>query len=161
MTFLPEHTKLALSVDVALAKPKNVAETDALLAAIDKLGDPGTSLVSLPLVRQRHGDRAAVDLLRRSTRVADGPRTLVAVDAALALTATKADFEEIDRSLALLRRPDAISEIALDTDIADLLLARALESAGKPDEAAKWMAKIDAAFVHADPGLKATLAKLK
>ncbi len=161
MTFLPEHTKLALAVDVALAKPTDVAKADALLAAIDKLGDPGTSLVSLPLVRQRHGDRAAVDLLRRSTRVGDGPRTLVAVDAALALIATKADVEEIDRSLALLRRPDAISEIALDTDIADLLLARALESAGKPDEAAKWMAKIDAAFVHADPGLKATLAKLK
>ena len=160
-TFLPEHSKLALSIDVALARPADPRANDALLTLVDKLADPGTSLVALPLVRARRGDRAAVDLLRRSARTGDGPRMLVAIDAALALEATHAVPEEIEQTLSLLRRPGALGAIALDAVIANLILARALEAGGKHAEAAKWSAKTDAALVHADPGLKASLAKLK
>ncbi len=160
-TYLPEHARLALEVELSLARPKDTRYADEVLDAIAKLRDPGATLSSLPLARARKGDKVAVEILRASSRASDGPRLLSAIDGALALLATKADPDEVDRTLAPLRTPDGIAGLGLDRTLADLLMVRAYQAAKRPEDAARAKAAADRALAHADAGVREALEKLE
>jgi hypothetical protein len=160
-SFLPERGRLSLRVDLALARPSDTKEADAVLEAYDKLNDPASTLTSLPLVRARKGDKAAVELFRASSRASDGSRMLVAVDAALALLSQHAPLDEIEQALAPLSSPDALGVLALDRVLGHALRARALAGMKRSEEEAKEKAWVDHALSRCDKGVRATLDALR
>ena len=160
-TSLGKGQKLSLEVELALARADAPKQIDDLLGRIDAMGDPTVSLGALPLVRARRGDRAAVDLYRRSARAADGARRLSAIDVALALEATHASPTEIEDAVAPLDSPYGVDVNGFDSAVGEAIEARVLEAAGKHADAQTHAKALEKRFARADSGLAEVVAKLK
>jgi len=158
---LPRTQRLAIDVVVLLARGE-LARAGEILKQIEAADDPVLDLASIPLHRAMKNDRAAVLALRRRLpRAGDQMLRGVAIDAALALEATRADPKEIRGVLKVLRSPYASGVSYFDATVAEAVLARVSDAEGKPEEAAEHRARLARWLAKADAGVADAIGKMR
>jgi hypothetical protein len=149
--------RVAFETSVVLARG-DAKQADDLLGRVEKTAEPLLDVMTLPVLRMRKGNKAAIELWRQRQRAGDSVLKSSAVDVALALEATHADLAEIRD---VLRHVTKFGETNLDTSVADVILARVYTAANQPEQAGHHTKAVETRLAKADKGVLESLKKLR